>query len=93
MKHKHKLTNGGRCVSITYPQAKRDYVCYGCQGEYPIPAGEWYMKVTISVGGRLHSHHYCQRCGYALENKLYHTKGSVVTVASTASTSSISTQV
>jgi len=72
--------NNGRCVKITYPHAQRDYTCYGCDGECPVPKGEWYLRVAISAGGKLSSHHYCQRCAYALENKLKHGNSSVVAI-------------
>jgi len=75
-----KIQADGRCVKITYPRAKQDYTCYGCGGECPVPKGEWYLRVTISAGGKLASHHYCQRCAYALENKLNHGNSSVVAI-------------
>ena len=75
------MTTDGRCVKITYPHAKRDYTCYGCGGECPVPAGEWYLRVAIASGGKLSSHHYCQRCAYALENKLRNKTKSVATIA------------
>ena len=70
----------GRCVKITYPHARQDYTCYGCGGECPVPKGEWYLRVAIANGGRLESHHYCQRCAYALENKLNHGGNSIVAI-------------
>ncbi len=70
----------GRCVKITYPHAKQDYTCYGCGGECPVPKGEWYLRVVVSHKGRLEVHHHCQRCAYALENKLKHGSNSIVAI-------------
>jgi hypothetical protein len=70
----------GRCIKLTYPRAKRDYTCYGCGGECPVPKDEWYLRVTIANKGKLESHHYCQRCAYALENKLKHRKENIASI-------------
>ena len=79
MNHPTK-TADGRCVKITYPHAKQDYTCYGCGGECPVPKGEWYLRVAIANNGKLESHHYCQRCAYALENKLAHKREGITTI-------------
>ena len=39
------------------------------------------MRVSIVAGGKISSHHYCQRCAYALENKLNHCKESIATIS------------
>ena len=70
----------GCCVKITYPHARQDYTCYGCGGECPVSKGEWYLRVTIANGGKLQSHHYCQRCAFALENKLQHGNSNIVAI-------------
>lgn len=70
-----------RLVKVAYPaHARQDYTCYGCAGETPIPKGTWYMKVLLSHDNKMHTFHYCQRCSYALENKLKHTKGDIITI-------------
>ena len=75
--HEHEQA---RVVKVTCPKAKAYYECFGCGGEVAIPKGEVYARITLSDGRRIHSHHYCMRCWYALQSKKSHAKGAGVII-------------
>lgn len=69
-----RIRNSGRVIKTSIRKARRDYECYGCAGECPIPRGESYFAATLQVGASVTVVHYCQRCRAAIESKLSNSK-------------------
>ena len=75
-----RIRNSGRVIKTSIRKARRDYECYGCAGECPIPRGESYFAATLQVGASVTVVRYCQRCHAAIENKLAHSRSGALSV-------------
>ena len=75
-----RTRNSGRVIKTSIRKARRDYECYGCAGECPIPRGESYFAATLQVGASVTVVRYCQRCHAAIENKLAHSRSGALSV-------------
>lgn len=84
MRREEKMTdrirNSGRVIKTSVRKARRDYECYGCAGECPIPRGESYFAATLQVGASVSVVRYCQRCHAVIENKLAHSRSGALSV-------------
>lgn len=75
-----RIRNNGRVIKTSIRKARRDYECYGCSGECPIPRGESYFAATLQVGASVTVVRYCQRCHAAIENKVANSRDGSLSV-------------
>lgn len=75
-----RMRNSGRVVKTSMRTARKDYECYGCGGECPIPKGDAYFAAKVINGGRIVVVRYCQRCHAAIESKLSNSKDGTLKV-------------
>ncbi len=70
----------GLVIRTSSPVARKDYECYGCGGECPIPRGDAYFAAKVINGGRIVMVRYCQRCHAAIESKLANSRDGTLKV-------------
>lgn len=67
--------------SPAYVRAGHDYVCDGCQGEYPINKGDMIMKSKVLThDGKFDALVLCSRCKFAIQSKVAHNGGKPVEI-------------